>query len=516
MVNVLIKSNAIKYDSSAIAFFNHMQGLGDPVPANYKRFYSNFIKYLKSTKGRDLTTSLWDSLDYIRIEATYSKTAALVDLKRLVNATITNDYAGSFTVNVGLKGNGTNFRVNTGFNPNLSTIFLQNYAEAGCLVLSQKTGDTMQEFGIFANIGDPAVYLNTRVSLANKYDTNIGINGTYEGSTPGDTSPTCIKPIGYFSVQRVSSTITILYQNGKRVSNVNITPYNSAARLNGNIPEFCALTLPSTYSVHTDATHGAIWFGNANIEPNLIVKAFQSRWFPFIGYQFSNNVTFFGDSMIGDINQVRTANSLISHYPRKVLTDLGSNWVGQQQGDSDREIYADNANAFSLYTYYSMLLDGYIVPGSPYNQLSFRNDAFTKDVLVFWIGTNDISYHLYSNGEVKGYLDAKLNLLKAQGYKIIVCGIIDRKAIFSGGQNQAGFDSLRADFNNGYLSDFPNSVGTNIYSGGSQADLFVNLYGDVNLQDANNTTYFNADKIHLTTTGFDLVASYVYNAINLL
>lgn len=45
------------------------------------------------------------------------------------------------------------------------------------------------------------------------------------------------------------------------------------------------------------------------------------------------------------------------------------------------------------------------------------------------------------------------------------------------------------------------------------ADALADLGNNANLQDATNTTYFNADKVHLTTAGYNIVAGIVAAAI---
>ena len=67
------------------------------------------------------------------------------------------------------------------------------------------------------------------------------------------------------------------------------------------------------------------------------------------------------------------------------------------------------------------------------------------------------------------------------------------------------------------LADFPTTTGqTNVWTGGSYADYFIDLGGDMSIgQDGNqsNLTYYVADQTHLTTAGGAVVASYVKNAI---
>jgi hypothetical protein len=120
-------------------------------------------------------------------------------------------------------------------------------------------------------------------------------------------------------------------------------------------------------------------------------------------------------------------------------------------------------------------------------------DALIKpgvtNALVIWIGVNSVAVgaaQIYA--DMQTYIAAR----RAAGWnKIILCSEID------------GQSSM--DWHN---TVWP-ALNALLYADHSFADGFADLGADARLQNALDTTYFNADKIHLTTAGYDVVASIV-------
>ncbi len=120
-------------------------------------------------------------------------------------------------------------------------------------------------------------------------------------------------------------------------------------------------------------------------------------------------------------------------------------------------------------------------------------DALIKsgavNTLVVWIGVNSVAVgaaQIYA--DMQTYIAAR----KAAGWnKVILCSEID------------GQSSM--DWHN---TVWP-ALNALLYADHSFADGFADLGADARLQNALDTTYYNADKIHLTTAGYDIVASII-------
>lgn len=503
------------FDDDAQAFFDYMDGLGDPVPEAYKWKYNSTILALKGTPGRDNTVSYWDSLDYLRIQCTYSKTAALADCKGLRQAVITNDHGASFTADVGLKGDGTAFRVATNFNPSTATNFQQDSAGFGLLVLDDTTGNDNQELCALISTGSNGLFIRPKRSSANSYDSDATINSTY-----GGVFPTVLSSRSWYGISRVISTEYIQYMNGFRVSDEKV--FTSVARINLDVIEFASVLAPATYANWSDKRHAILWFGSGNIEPNII-KEILNEYFIFpvnnSNSAIKNRVFFVGDSMTGDETNTNTALSLISHYPRRTLSNLGTNWLGAVNGNANREIIGTHLVS-SLDQIYQKYILGPIT--GPPNQQRFKDNSLTKDIIVLFIGTNDLGFHAVTTGTTAhNALKVITQAMKTAGFSVIVCGVIDRNGGFANGQTAGNFDLARASYNSLLAADFNVATAvTNVYSpagGITYADLYIDLYADAKFQNAADTTYFQADAIHLNTTGFNTMADdYVTDAIQLL
>lgn len=123
---------------------------------------------------------------------------------------------------------------------------------------------------------------------------------------------------------------------------------------------------------------------------------------------------------------------------------------------------------------------GYIAP--------FYDARRRKHVAVYQAGTNDLASGT-SVGPIvtamQAVVSAQIAAMRAQGWGTVICTIPDRR---DGGANQATFDANRAAYNAWVLG------------GGSGADRIADLGSATHLGangDADNTTYFSVDKIHM-------------------
>lgn len=492
------------YDTDAAAFFARVLAGGSSVSDSYKIAYSNVVTYLKSTKGNDAVTSLWDSLDFIRIVGA-DKTSYLYNIRQnLFNATIFNDYGGSSSAGW-VKGNGTNFRIMTGFNPTVATYkFLQNDASIGLGALTDEAGQFMDVCALNAGA--------TQGTYIAPHRDGIGTNHfRYDGSINATlTSPawtTVLNTIGCFEIRKTASGNSSLYVNGVLVTSLTGQTNNL---LNLEFAEFCA-SVNGAFSQFSSKKHTYIFGGNSNLDSNKIHTIIQNQFYKPLGLTGSTvnkRVIFVGDSMTGDTVNYSLSN--VSQFPRTTMTALGASWCGTQIGVASVQLGATEYVSPSLQTAASTKV-------TPY-----RNTGFDKDIIVLRAGTNDIAGNATTTGSIAyTRLVTLCNTYKAAGFKVIVVGCIARNGSFLNLQNAAGFLVGYQAFNNLLLADFTGSTGiSNVtYPAGgiTYADAFINLAGDSRYTDETNTTYFNADKVHQTSTADDLTANtYVAPTIQLL
>jgi len=123
--------------------------------------------------------------------------------------------------------------------------------------------------------------------------------------------------------------------------------------------------------------------------------------------------------------------------------------------------------------------------------------TLTECVVVYWEGTNT----LLTKAGAAGWADTVLTLqaiASAGATDILVANVIDREQ--SG--IPADFATRRSDYNAALLANYA-----------TYAQGMIDLAAVTNLLDATNTTYFNADKVHLTAAGYSEVATAVDTAI---
>jgi lysophospholipase L1-like esterase len=121
---------------------------------------------------------------------------------------------------------------------------------------------------------------------------------------------------------------------------------------------------------------------------------------------------------------------------------------------------------------------------------------FSKNVLVCWGGTNDIATG--TSGGLTTFNNVKSYCLNARsfGFKVVVCNMIARTGLFSGGLTTGSFATEQAIFNSNIASDWA-----------TFADAFVDVNG-LNLQ---STTGW--DGVHPADAGYTLAANAIYTGV---
>lgn len=146
----------------------------------------------------------------------------------------------------------------------------------------------------------------------------------------------------------------------------------------------------------------------------------------------------------------------------------------------------------------------------------YYNPGSKVEVLVIWGGTNDIALEGVSGTTAYNRLKTYCANRRAVGWKTIVVSMLPR----SNPIDPVTFETDRATFNGLLRSDFTTATAySNIFIGGSWADVFVDIAADSRIGDAGDEldeAYYTSDRVHLINTGYAVVASYTKNAIGLL
>jgi len=118
-----------------------------------------------------------------------------------------------------------------------------------------------------------------------------------------------------------------------------------------------------------------------------------------------------------------------------------------------------------------------------------------NDVYIFWDGINDLNTGK-TVAQTLASSKTLATLAKAQGYKVytLTCTSVNNVVV----------EPLRIQYNTLLLSD------TSFWDG--VVDLTtIGVISDLNAY--TNTTYFNADGVHFTTTGYNLIAQKIIDSI---
>jgi lysophospholipase L1-like esterase len=118
----------------------------------------------------------------------------------------------------------------------------------------------------------------------------------------------------------------------------------------------------------------------------------------------------------------------------------------------------------------------------------------TKNVAVLWEGTNDIFLGSRTAAQVWADMQTWCALRRAEGFKTVVLTTIARGA---GNSNVATLNTLIR--------------GTN---DGSVYDKLADVASLSQFSSSSNTTYYQADQVHLTPAGYAIIASTVQSSIN--
>lgn len=134
-------------------------------------------------------------------------------------------------------------------------------------------------------------------------------------------------------------------------------------------------------------------------------------------------------------------------------------------------------------------------------QIDYWLDIFpSNSILIAWEGSNDIQFGASlatAQSRWNTYFASRVSAgWASNGCKLVACTVIPR------GDSTAPKNVIRDDFNAWLRTNYS-----------TYATHLVDLAADSRLQDTGNTTYFDADTIHLTTAGYAVVAELVHAAL---
>lgn len=182
-------------------------------------------------------------------------------------------------------------------------------------------------------------------------------------------------------------------------------------------------------------------------------------------------------------------------------TPATDNWVAQ--------MFSAHSGALALYEMGNYGVDGrraadikLLAPRDVHPQLgTFR----TQDYVSYWAGTNDVSDTSRTSAQIITDIKAELTVLRATGAKVVLLTPIPR--------GDAALSTKTATLQ-AIADDMKNNPGT------YDADYVVQLSSDAKFNDFTfstgdhtNTTYYQADKIHLTAAGHLAVADLVWSTV---
>lgn len=147
------------------------------------------------------------------------------------------------------------------------------------------------------------------------------------------------------------------------------------------------------------------------------------------------------------------------------------------------------------------------VSNSIYDRRStITSQAIANDIIVIWAGTNDISVSGRTAAETYADLCTYATVMRNLGMKVVAVTMIAKER--AADADPTAINTTRLAYNALILGE--SSFVFDAYADPAALTQFDTV------ADASNTTYYNADKVHLTDTGYDLVAGTVTTAIQSL
>lgn len=210
----------------------------------------------------------------------------------------------------------------------------------------------------------------------------------------------------------------------------------------------------------------------SDTDQQRVLKYLAAKWNPG-----KRAITCVGDSLTSGTGSTGGANQAVSI--------AGSNYPGQLWGLLGAAGYSVRIEAYPGRTLTQALAEK--------NLSEFVGCTESgRPITIVWIGTNSLTI-CKSAGAVIQFVQRECLAYKKAGHVVIVANCLTR-----GDAIYAGFENDRTVLNSFLAANYT-----------AFADALADVAGDTRLQDYNNATYFAADKIHLTDSGYGVVAELI-------
>jgi hypothetical protein len=449
------------YSSPAQALFDKWDSLGCSASETDKVKYAEAIDYL-------INKGVWDSLDCIFKFDVHNKTAALVDWKNPQRlAVISGDYSGSFIAYKGFDGNGTNFKINTNYNPYNSSLYTLNNCMKGIYINSNET--------------------TNRVDMSSESATNNGLNFFLQNnntpksilSSTNNASDALYTPIlqayGWHVSTRANSSEYESLKNGVSITKLPKAKASTSIP-NQNVYLFCR-NVNGVFSAYSNKTISGVFFG-AKCNQLEVINGL-NIWGRYAGSVPSKLLMIDGNSL-----------TKAAHWTDRMLRNYGSsNYVNEvcqaKVGIRTNEMYYAFPNTLG----------------------KVKSDIYSKKILVVWELTNDFYLGGQNVDSAYTHLVDYCNQAKAihgEDLIILVGTCLPRDYMTP---------ALRQELNTRIRNNYT-TFATDLIDVGGDSLVGVDSYG-VNGVGERNTTYYGADKVHLNITGYNYVSdNYFYPKID--
>ena len=200
-----------------------------------------------------------------------------------------------------------------------------------------------------------------------------------------------------------------------------------------------------------------------------------------------------------------------------MITDKGIRRRIYFEGDSLSELSENNlgfgrrmtVTAYNLLTgtkpaHFPFALSGSQIQSGAANSILNRVSQITdmsrqNDIAVIWAGTNDISVGGRSAAQVYTDLVTWATIMRNAGLKIVIVTMIAKER--AADPDPAAIELIRLAYNALILGE-----SQFVFDAYADAGALTQFDSQA---DCSNATYYNADKVHLTNVGYDLIATNV-------
>jgi hypothetical protein len=465
---------------------------GYTIPEPYATRLNNFYTALRASGEHlnILTLSLEFMFDSDITEAN-RKTLSKIDFIDTTKvSTLNNDYVGSHLPGKGWEGssNAKAFSILMAVNPSTLTGYAQNGVGLSCLFLEGATNvsnyaSDSHAFASFgAGFGFANLLIRTKPQLSqviiNESDLITYSEQKLKGFVPS-----------WWNGTRTGANLSTDYVwNAK----TDVKTTASGAPVNCGILRFGAYANNAITAGFYDPRQQAAHFIHKSACNVFLVQQLINTYLaaPLASKAYFNKcILMKGDSIFSSASL-----GVYGEMIRKSVADVNNNWTAENLCiPNDLATTIDSNFATQSAPYYS--------------------SYWTKQPYSISASTNDIATGTKTGAQLDTIIESIKTKALATGFsKVIICGVVDRDAGFTG-VSQAQFDIERAALRTLMLARYTNATGiTNIWTDNA-GTYYIDAINNANFANASDTTYFMVDKIHLNQTGNQAYSTAFFNPL---